>query len=372
MARSDRDIDHKADALRFCVVSGAIPYLEVQIASAVDLTSDEKVLTDIDVLGLRLGPDGSTHRLLFDCKSSKIPPMSRAFWLAGLMAYVRGDEGFVILGRSAEKAHRLSAQAINVRLFDKEGFGVYAAATDPEFPLVSSYGADTEAWHRLAEGINTAGSMYQGLWRQLSSEVPLAREAPKRFRRILSVVREHRGELDPVKPLHMALFTEAVLASSVLLATMVGELRNLIELTEEQDGFTSTLRYYLWGGRDGYATLQRINELSGRAEISEFETSIVAWPQFVQLTRSLLEAPPSVRNCCMPLRELALRFVADAAEESDIRVGKLFARPRARQFTHRIAAYLATAAKLPNDFPKRLGEEVDRLVGVAERSAAVE
>jgi hypothetical protein len=164
MARGDFDTEHKADALRYCVVLGAVPYLDVDVASAIDLTSDEKVLTDIDVLGLQLEEDGSTRRLLFDCKGEKLSskgsgpsPMSRSFWLAGLMAYVHADEGFVILRRRAEKAHRLSAQTLNVRLFDKPSFSAYAAAANPEYHLLSSYATSTEAWYRLMEGVNASG-----------------------------------------------------------------------------------------------------------------------------------------------------------------------------------------------------------------------
>lgn len=313
MARGDFDTEHKTDALRYCVVLGAVPYLDVDVASAIDLTSDEKVLTDIDVLGLQLNEDGSTRRLLFDCKGEKPSskgsgpsPISRSFWLAGLMAYVHADEGFVILRRRAEKAHRLSAQTLNVRLFDKPSFNTYAAATNPEYHLLSSYATNTEAWYRLVEGVNASGDRHRGLWRQLSSEVPLARDGPKWFRRVLAAVREYRGELDPSKPLHMALFTEAVLATSVLLATMISQLRNIVELSDDHSEFTSVLRYYLWGGRDGYTMLQRMNELSGRAaELANFENKVVAWPHLVQLTRGLLEAPTSVRACCMPLRELS-------------------------------------------------------------------
>jgi hypothetical protein len=374
MARGDFDTEHKADALRYCVVLGAVPFLDVDVASAIDLTSDEKVLTDIDVLGLQLNEDGSTRRLLFDCKGERPSskgsgpsPMSRSFWLAGLMAYVRADEGFVILRRRAEKAHRLSAQTLNVRLFDKPSFNAYAAATNPEYHLLSSYATNTEAWYRLVEGVNASGDRHRGLWRQLSSEVPLARDGPKWFRRVLAAVREHRGELDPSKPLHMALFTEAVLATSVLLATMISQLRNIVELSDDHSEFTSVLRYYLWGGRDGYTMLQRMNELSGRAaELADFENKVVAWPHLVQLTRGLLEAPTSVRACCLPLRELSLRFVADMVPASDARLGGLFAHPRARQFAHRIAAYLTDATRLPQDFPKRLGSEIDELVKITE------
>jgi hypothetical protein len=374
MARGDFDTEHKADALRYCVVLGAVPYLDVDVASAIDLTSDEKKLTDIDVLGVQLQEDGSTRRLLSDCKGEKplskgsggVSPISRSFWLAGLMTYVHAHEGFVILRRRAEKAHRLSAQTLNVRLFDKPSFSAYAAATNPEFHLVSSYAANTDAWYRLMEGVTASGDRHRGLWRQLSSEVPLARDSPRRFRRILAVVREHRGELDPSKPLHMALFTEAVLAASLLLSTMISQLRNIVELSDDHSEFSSVLRYYLWGGRDGYTMLQRMNELSGRAaELADFENKVVAWPHLVP--RGLLEAPTSVRACCMPLRELSLRFVADIMPAADARLGGLFAHPRARQFANRVAAYLTEATRLPQDFPKRLSDEIDGLVNVADR-----
>jgi hypothetical protein len=165
----------------------------------------------------------------------------------------------------------------------------------------------------------------------------------------------------------MALFTEAVLATSMLLATMISQLRNIVELSDDHSEFTSVLRYYLWGGRDGYTMLQRMNELSGRAaELADFENKVVAWPHLVQLTRGLLEAPTSVRACCLPLRELSLRFVADMVPASDARLGGLFAHPRARQFAHRIAAYLTDATRLPQDFPKRLGSEIDELVKMTE------
>lgn len=54
MARTDKDVGAKAQALRFCVSAGFIPYLEVDVLSGVELSASPKRLTDIDVLGVGL------------------------------------------------------------------------------------------------------------------------------------------------------------------------------------------------------------------------------------------------------------------------------------------------------------------------------
>ena len=165
----------------------------------------------------------------------------------------------------------------------------------------------------------------------------------------------------------MAIFTEAVLAASVLFVPLMGELRNLYDLTDSREELISVLRYYVWGGPEGVAMFQRMADSDGRS-LEEAETAVLAWPQFIELVRGMLDEPTAVHNCCMPLRELALRYVADKSEDSDRRLGKLLLRPRARQFTRRIAAYMAHVGKLPHDFAKRLDADIDML---AERQEEV-
>lgn len=359
MAREDKDAGLKSDALRFLVATGSVPWLEVPVSSAVDLSTQEKLLTDIDVLGLRFHADGTIRRTLVDCKTRKMPPMERAFWLAGLMRYLQVDEGIAILARRAEKAHRLSAKVVGVRLFERQSFLDYATAAAPSFSRLSSYACDSEAWHRMRERTPQINSVQQ-LLRRSSAEVPLSNDVAKRLRRLVAALREARGELDPAKDNHMSVFTEAVLAASVLFAPLVGELRNLYDLSENREELESVLRFYIWGGPEGVTMFQRMAD-GDRRTVKDAETAVLAWPQLVELVRGLLDEPTAVRNCCMPLRELALRYVADKVPESDLRLGKLLLQPRARQFTRRIATYLATVGKLPNDFPKRLDLDVDGL-----------
>lgn len=61
-----------------------------------------------------------------------------------------------------------------------------------------------------------------------------------------------------------------------------------------------------------------VQELRAETSPSEdFETILLAWPQLVQLTRSLLDAPTEVRKVAMPLRELSLRSSSVANTRAD-------------------------------------------------------
>jgi hypothetical protein len=366
MAREDRDGSQKLDALRYLVVTGSVPWLEVPVTSAVELGSQEKLLTDVDVLGLYLRPDGSISRTLVDCKTRKMPPIERVFWLAGLKAYLRADEGIAILSRRAEKAHRLSAKVVGVRLFDHSSFLDYASAAAPIFARICSYACEGEAWFRIRERPPRIASIQQ-LLRRATAEIPLSSEVAKPFRRLIASLREARGELDPAKDVHMAVFTETVLAASVLFVRLLGELRTLYDLDDTRDELISVLRFYVWGGPEGVTMFQRMAESDGRS-VEEAEAVVLAWPQFIELVRGMLDEPTAVHNCCMPLRELALRYVADKMPEADARLGKLLMRPRARQFIRRIANYLAYVGRLPPDFARRLDTDIDALAEPIEQA----
>lgn len=362
MSKTDKDNPQKGLALRFCVASGAVPYLEVPVSSALDFTPTERLLTDIDVLGVRFGTNGDPYRSIFDCKSNGPSPINRAFWLAGLMRYVDASDGFVILGRRTEKAHRLSARKLDVHIFDSSAFSDYAAATDPSFPLISTYSTELDAWHELTTQIAAGHPSIRALYGHLLANAPLGRDPARRLRRILAVAREHRGELDPSKPYHRAIVAELALAIAMLLVPIMGQLRNVIDLRDNLSDFSTALRYFIWGGREGVATLQRMQELRGEAvTLDDFENGLLAWPNLIQLTRLLLEAPTIVREATMPLRELVFRQISTVDAAKDRHVSTLLHSKRAKQFAVRIVGYTIAASKLPREFADRLVSDLDAL-----------
>lgn len=363
MARSDKDNAAKEAALKFCTSAGLVPFLEVEVLTGMEFSPTPKLLTDIDVLGTMLLEDGSYTRTIFDCKSTGGPAFARAMWLSGLMSFVSANHGMILMGKPAERAHRLAARQLNVQLFGSNSFDSYAIASNPEFAVLHSYSGNLENWHRVADA-SKAQPAISSIYAALKQEVPLTREAPKSFRRLISRILEHKGELNPAKPLHMAAFTEVTMCFSLLLNMMVGDLRNLVDLTDGEKDFTSVLRYYLWGGHEGVTTLIKMYNLMGGADKDgEAEKSLVSWPQFVQLVRGLLEAPTQIRHSTLALRELSLRYLADKDAAADKRAGKLFASPRARQFSKRFGSYTASILKVSPEFSERLDLEIDQLTG---------
>lgn len=365
MARGDKDNSAKEAALKFCVSSGLIPFLEVDVQTGMEFSPTPKVLTDIDVLGVHIRDDGTHSRTIFDCKSTGGPAFARALWLSGLVSFVRADEGMILMGKPAERAHKLAARKLNVRLFGSNSFERYAAASDPEFAALRSYAGNLENWLRQFEAASKQPAI-ANIYRAIQQEAPLTQDPPRSLRRLISRALEFKGELNPEKPLHMAAFVELTVSISMLMGLMISELRNLIDLDDGERDFTSVLRYYLWGGYEGVATLKRMYELMGStARESEAETALVAWPQLVQLTRGLLEAPTQIRNSTIALRELSLRYLADVDPAADQRAGKLFLAPRSRQFAKRFASYTAAVTKLSPEFPDRVSRQIDELVTAA-------
>jgi len=73
----------------------------------------------------------------------------------------------------------------------------------------------------------------------------------------------------------------------------------------------------------------------------------------------------------LALREISLRSLADREDLADLREGRLFLHPRARQFAKRVAAYTAMVMKLPVEFADVLGQSIDQVVEAAEKSGAL-
>ena len=365
MARSDKDNPAKEQALKFCVSSGFMTFLEVDVFTAVELTSAVKKITDIDVLGIALRQDGTMSRTIYDCKSAGGPAIARALWLSGLMRYTGAQDGLILMGKPAERAHRLAARRLDVNVFGSGGFDNYAAATSAEYKLLRSYAANLENWHLFIDGASKQPAIAD-IMNVLQQEVPLSRDPARSLRRLISRSLPYKGDLNPNKPLHMATFIEIVTAMSLLFTMIVSDLRNIVDLDESEAEFTKVVRYYLWGGPEGVANLKKMYEiLSAHDSSTEQETALIAWPQLVQLIRGLLESPTQLRNAVLALRELSLRQMADVDDVADVRLGRLFGAPRARQFAKRLGSYAVAALRLPHEFADRMGEQIDLLVAEA-------
>lgn len=362
MAATDKDLQQKRKAIQFCVASGLVPYYEVNITNVKDLTDKAELLTDVDVLGLGMDRSRAT-RTIFDCKTTKTSPINRAFWAAGLKQYLEADQAYVILKRSASEAHKISARTLGVHLFDESVFDAYAFALNPAYKSDDTYLAAMDRWHGLHECLR-ANTVIEKLGDYLRHVVPLDTDAPKLVRGILANLRHARGELDPAKSDHLALYNYTVFSFSIAMSTVVRDIFEVFDPKQSKEVFERFLRDYVWGGRESYLLRKKLREvMAAKNEQVSAEFELHAWSEFLELVRMLVDSPESVFLCCGPLLGSSLRHFGapEATMDSDLK-RRLSVNNRQRQFAFRLSAYLIAACDLPQEFDDRLKADINAIL----------
>jgi hypothetical protein len=353
MARSDKDRFQKQLSIRFVLARGMAPIPEVAVPSLSDLSDTVEVLTDLDVLGIECGADGGLRRTIFDCKSSsRMSPINRAFWAAGVKDYVGCNEAFVILGNPAVANHRFSALSIGVDLHDELSFKELGRTIDVSFPADNCYQSSIDRWTVLTEryGANDWSLPLLDLSRNVA---PVSQFPWVTFRKTLYELRAAKGQFDPKKDAHVAIFLD-VLASTFILWTTIGrDIRRFYDASMDRSAFEKVLRFYLWGGREAYQTRQQLHEKVNRETPAPME--LPGWSELVSFASIVVGAPQNIFECSIYCRELAIRCATEANDRFDSALQeRLKSSSRIRQFTLALSDTLIAAGGLPTDLGKRI------------------
>jgi hypothetical protein len=347
VGKYDKDRFQKELAIRYCIARGLMPFLEVVVRSSADVSEYIEVLTDLDVVGIGSTGDGRIHRALFDCKTTnKLSSINRAFWAAGVKEYTGCDEAYVLLKNKAVHNHRISALTINVDLHDEESFKDLGRTFAPSFPASQSYQSDIARWNNAFDCYQS-NPWSESLFDLARNMTPLSRAPWSVFRRIVAGLRSARGNFDPSKEKHLAIFFDVLASSFVLWAAMARDVRRFYEPTMDKASFEKTLRYYVWGGKESYDIRQQMRtatEHSGNVELP-------AWSLLVAFAGLVIPAPQDVLECVHVCRELSLRVASGGNEEYDQNLARFVKlRPRVRQFAASLSEYLISAGTLPTEF----------------------
>ncbi|BDM22241.1 hypothetical protein KMS_R19990 [Pseudomonas sp. LRP2-20] len=364
MANLDKDIHQKEMAIRFCLVNDMIPFPEVDIQNFRELSTTSTIITDMDVLGVKIDSTGRPRRVLFDCKTlGKTSPINRAFWAGGLMTFSGCDEAFIILRKKASEAHRLSAKQIKVHLFDETQFQNYANSCSLDFSIDYCYSTSIENWTKLYD-ITLNEPALAKFSAFLHSEAPIEKDAVKALRKFLSALSKIKGELDPAKDKHKSLFLYSLSIFAFLMAQVIHDLRNIVEFDAEEKQFESILKFYIWGGRDSYTLRSRLTELftAQREGAAPQDPELKDWSGFMELTRKLLNSPTDIQKCILPLRELALMKISTKEAHKDEYISQAIqSNKRIRQFSMNMSRYLVESLKIPREFSVHLEEDFNDL-----------
>lgn len=343
-----KDSFQKQKAMRYCVAMGYVPYMEAVVRFAADVAERPFDITDVDVLGIRPASEMPERRVVFDCKTTaKLSGVGRAMWAAGLREMVDADEAFVILLKAAPEGHRLAAAGLKVRLFSEERFDQYAKAATINYVEGVTYLDNLPAWEKLYElGRNTKG--LSSLTNFLTSEAPFERDAPTGFRALLSRLKQAEGEFDVTKPEHKMLYGVVISQLLVFLGAATRTFHDAFDPAMEKAKFESALRNFIYGGREGFALRQKLHQAihQGReGEVTPFQ--LPGWDRFVEMQRSMLDAPFLAGAAALPVKDLAFREVCSPLELADRRILLEFTSSgRARQFAMQANRYIGSLSRL--------------------------
>lgn len=123
-------------------------------------------LTDLDVLALKVHSDFLIDFIVADCKSSlkNTSPITRAFWLRGVMDYFRARYGYVVTAKAMEEVHKIAARRLSVTLLtDGELDRLLGQAADSQ--LLTSELFQKSSWEYYEQGLSQLSRDLQGLLR---------------------------------------------------------------------------------------------------------------------------------------------------------------------------------------------------------------
>ncbi|WP_447896850.1 hypothetical protein [Stenotrophomonas acidaminiphila] len=360
MGAFDKDRFQKQLAIRYCLARGMVPFPEVLVSSLSDISESQEVLTDLDVLGLEFFSDGDLRRSLFDCKTgSKMSAINRAFWASGVMNYTSCDHGFVLLKNKAVSNHRLSSLSIKVDLHTEESFISVGKTLDVSFPADSFYQSLIDRWNSM-DACYSKNPWASELRSLVRNHVPLTKSPAAVFRRIIAEFRAARGNFDPDKSEHVAIFLDAIASLMVLWASLARDARRFYVPKMEKEEFEKILRLYLWGGREAYKVRQQL--LKDRPTSDGGVVSSVdfpAWDKLVSYFGVVVDAPQETFKCAHFCREVAFRVASSPEPNLDLGIANFVSHsPRAKQFSFGMVDYIVVACGLPRDLGKVVGSNL--------------
>jgi hypothetical protein len=331
------------------------PCLEVVVASASDLSDTTEVLTDLDVVGLDFIADGGFRRLIFDCKTTnKMSAVNRAFWAAGILAYSGCDEAFVILKNKAVYNHRLSALTIGVDLHDEASFEDLGNARDIGFNADINYQSSVDRWNVVFD-IYSKNTWSEALFLTGRNAAPLSVQPWRVFRKMVAELRTARGQFDPAKDGHVAIFLDVMAAIFILWSSIGRDVRRFYDPKMSKAEFEKALLYYIWGGKESYQIRQ---ELRQKTDASGAIQEFPSWDKLVSFAGLVIAGPQELFGCVNICREMSIRMLSGKLTEQEKGLSKMLsANKRARQFIMAASEYMIAASGLPKDLTERIQSE---------------
>jgi len=334
---------------------------EVKIYYGEGTAGAQKLITDVDTFALVPRRDLTYARILSDCRTLKNQsPSARALWLRGLLVFVDGNSGLILLraGTTIERDHRLAASSVGVQLMNEDDFQIYdRAVIYPEGSAKQNVSIDD--FRQLL----TLNQRYQGvlpLVEYLYRDSWRERTFGQRMRHTLAALRKVSRELDPGNQAHLGIVCDAVANFAVGVAECAATIFHQYLQPADKSELADALKILVWGGSEQYQFYQtvrdRLVKAKGVAE-PEPDLELPHWQDFLQLIRNVLENPGTTFQVPWLLRSMALDLVRGTPTLSQTSHQDILL----LKFGMLAIDYACRASCLPPDFSRSLQAPLVRL-----------
>lgn len=293
-----KDAAQKEALYRHFRCQGWYALVEVPVYHRAGSFGNQKIITDIDVLGFCPTPDLRWQVILGDCKTKKSEsPANRAIWLSGLMQHASADRGVIVLKKdrvSVEPDHRLFANSLNITLIEEKDFDTYDRSV--VYPSGSRHHPESaDSLQRLRNDLMYRYPSLSKYCQYLTTKAWNESDHFVLLRNSIAAARQIHDELDPSKPHHLALVLEGASVFAVALATCIGAVfRQFLKVTD-RTVLDDALRVIIWGGYDNYTYISSIRKqlvlIKGGVSEDSDTLALPEWNSFLQLVRNHLESP---------------------------------------------------------------------------------
>ena len=197
------------------------------------------------------------------------------------------DAAFIVLKDQAVYNHRLSALSIDVDLHDESSFEDLGNTRDIGFNRDNLYQSSIDRWNRIYD-VYEKNSWSGPLYAMGRNAAPLSQQPWRIFRRFVAELRSVRGQLDPAKNAHLAIFFDIKAAIFILWSTIGRDIRRFYDPKMSKAEFDKALRYYIWGGKESYQIRQ---ELRQRADPSSANQDFPSWDKLLNFAGIVIAGP---------------------------------------------------------------------------------
>lgn len=184
--------------------------MEAEVFFTEGVSAQRKVVTDLDTVALIPSDFGELTFLIGDCKTLKNQsPISRSFWLKGLMGLLNAERGIVLLNKEVERDHKQLSSNLNISLLSEDDFDIYSNKTSLHLGPLNSAICNGDTWDKYFLLYKKFPDLEKAL-RFVKNDFWNIEDDKLKLRKTLFTIREIRRELNPERPEHIALLVDLI------------------------------------------------------------------------------------------------------------------------------------------------------------------